>query len=75
MKPGDIVTVTYPNGSNCTWEVIGVHLGGLHQESVIELTPCDQSRNPHGRTLCPANLLYALVEGGTIEVREESPNV
>ena len=70
MKPGDIITVTYPNGANNTWEVIAVLLGGMYEESVVELTPCDQTRNPHGRTLCPINLLDALAEGGRIEIRE-----
>lgn len=70
MKPRDRIEVTYPNGAKQAWTVSAVLLGGLGEESVIELEPIGVRPNGHGRTLCPAAMLYALSEGGSIVVRE-----
>ena len=64
MKPHDILRVSYNNGVSHFWEVSAVLLGGTGQESVIELTPINQTPSGYGKTLCPAALLHILVEGG-----------
>jgi hypothetical protein len=73
MTPGDEVIITYANGHELRWVVVGVHLGATNQESVIELIPVGQQSNTEGRTLCPAALLYVLSEGGQVVIRESAP--
>lgn len=74
MKPGDVITVQYPNGFTKSWAVAGVYLGALGVESVVELVPMDEKPSGHGRTLCPEALLHVLVGcGGRVVIQEMEP--
>lgn len=68
MKPRDLVKITYPNGVSLFWEVASVLLGGERQESVIELTPINQTPNGWGKTLCPSAMLDVMRDSGTVTI-------
>jgi hypothetical protein len=38
LKPGDFIKLNTPTGLK-TWYVTGVHLGALHQQSVVTISP------------------------------------
>lgn len=49
MQPGDIVILKDGNRAH-TWEIVGVYLGAIGQEGVVELRSLCQSANPKGET-------------------------
>ena len=55
--PGEVITVPAYSGGFRVWRVTGVHLGALHQESVIELETLDRRPSTEGRILVPMELL------------------
>jgi hypothetical protein len=58
MNPGDLIEVELADGRNFFWKVSGIYLGGLNQESVIQIEPLDQKANTQrSPTLVPAQLL------------------
>lgn len=56
----DLVRVRSDNGAVRVWRVIGVFLGGTHQEDVIELETLDRDCNDQGRMCVPRELLNAI---------------
>lgn len=62
MKPGDLIRL----GLNDFWQVAGVHLGAVGQESVVELVRLNHTGpTVHGKnlreSLIPERLLRALL--------------
>lgn len=49
MKPGDMVILRDGNTAH-TWEILGVHLGAVGQEGVVELRSLCQRASPRGET-------------------------
>lgn len=49
MQPGDIVILRDGNRAY-TWEIVGVYLGAIGRESVVELRSLCQDANPKGET-------------------------
>lgn len=58
-KVDDLIRVPAHSGGFRVWRVIGVFLGGEHQESVIEIETLDRHRNTEGRMCIPVELLDA----------------
>lgn len=67
MKPNDIIEVKMKTGVSLWWEIEGVFIGGLNQESVTKLKPIGQIPNTEGDVLVPHQLLDVAVES--------SPNI
>lgn len=59
-KVGDIVRLPSHSGCHRVWRVIGIFLGGLNQESVIELETLDRMTNTEGRMCVPVEILESL---------------
>ena len=55
----DIIRVPANSGGWRVWRVIGVFLGGEHQESVVEIETLDRSKNTQGRMCVPDEPLNA----------------
>jgi hypothetical protein len=64
--PRDLIRVTLGNGVELLWEVSAVYLGGLREESVVELVPVGQTPNSYGKTLIPAQLLDCAIATGAV---------
>lgn len=58
----EIIRVRAYSGGFRVWRVVGIHLGGENQESVVELETLDREQNPGGRMLVPEELLNASLE-------------
>lgn len=58
-KPNELIRVPAYCGGFRVWRIVGVFLGGEHQESVIEIETLDRTRNTEGRMLIPEELLNA----------------
>lgn len=59
----DLIRVRSDNGTVRVWRVIGIFLGGTHQEDVIELETLDRYCNTQGRMCVPRELLNAFSFG------------
>jgi len=55
--PGEIIRTCAHSGGFRVWRVVGVHLGGMNQESVIEVETLDRHKNTQGRMFVPEELL------------------
>jgi hypothetical protein len=64
--PRDLIRVSLGNGVELLWEVSAVYLGGLREESVVELVPVGQTPNSYGKTLIPAQLLDCAIATGAV---------
>lgn len=60
----DVVRLPAVSGGYRVWIVVGVHLGGENQESVIELKTLDRLANTQGRLLVPEAVLNCCRNGG-----------
>ncbi len=56
-KCGDIITCASPSGGKRVWRVIGIFLGALGQEDVVELSVLDKHNSTEGRMCVPVDLL------------------
>lgn len=65
-EPGDLIRVPAYSGGFRVWRVVGVFLGGEHQESVIEIETLDRTKNTEGRMCVPEELLNAAL-GASID--------
>jgi hypothetical protein len=69
-KPHDIIRVSLSTGVELMWEVEAVYLGGLNEESVVELKPIGDKPNSYGRTLVPSQLLDCAISSGGARLYE-----
>lgn len=67
MKPYDIVILRDGNRAH-TWEIVGVHLGAVGQEGVVELRSLCQSPSPKGETsIVPVQFLRRCAIASAVE--------
>lgn len=78
MKVGDIIRLRTSGFGYHVWRVVGEYLGGMGQESVVEIETLDRTPNTEGRMLVPVEILrlaaiqHALSEGPiTLEKAKE----
>jgi hypothetical protein len=74
--PRDIIRVSLATDVELLWEVTAVYLGGLGEESVVELVPVGQKPNSYGKTLIPAQLLDNAIKTGAafLYIGPNNPN-
>lgn len=52
MRPGDLLEYRCPRfGIVTQWRVEGIHLGALHQQSVVEVTPVTHGETPEAKVM------------------------
>jgi hypothetical protein len=67
MKPGDMVILRDGNTAH-TWEIVGVHLGALGHEGVVELRSLCQRPSPRGETsIVPVQFLKRCAIASAVE--------
>lgn len=65
MTTGDIIRVPLDTGRHRIFRVVGVFLGGHHQESVVELETLDLKATTQGRMCVPVDILRLVNGDGT----------
>lgn len=63
IKPGDMLETPGHNGSHL-YHVTSVLLGGVNQESLVELVPMDQARPADGAKTVNALVPLSMIEAG-----------
>lgn len=61
----DIVRLRADGGGWRVWQVVGIFLGGVDQEDVIELQTLDREENTQGKVLVPREILDVFDPGRT----------
>lgn len=58
----EIIRLPSRSGGFRVWRVVGVFIGGVNQESVVELETLDRTKNTEGRMCVPEEMLVALMK-------------
>lgn len=64
IKPGDMLETPGHVGSHL-YHVAGIYLGGVNQESIVELVPIDQTRPAEGPKTVHPLVPLSMIEAGT----------
>ena len=69
MKPRDLIRHTNGNGHERFWEIASISMGGVGEESTVELVPIlEESNDDEIPTKCPMCILEAALETGIVNL-------